>query len=446
MNKPRIMLVEDERVVAADIEECVKGLGYVVAGSVASGTEALRLAVRTAPDLVLMDIKLKGALDGVDVGGALHEQLRIPVVYLTAHADAEILERAKKTSPAGYVLKPFDDRTLRTAIEIALERFRREMQLIQWGERLSTALSTIDDGLVLTDATGRVMMMNKVAQKLTGRAQEDAAGKPLGDVFPLLNARTGSLQSTPVGRAMREGISVGLGQETVLLGSHGRRLPVQGSAVPVWDGETCVGACLLFRPAGGQTRDESWGGLEHKLASRLEVMGRLTAEVGKMFLELLHGDPGRGARLAARLIEFGKREPAPGCALDLNRLISGMEDLLRCALGGIGLSLTPDPEIGLVTADPGQIELLLVHLALKARESASGGQFRIRTSRRASDDAPDSYAEVAVGYTGTGWDPASDLPCLDEIATLTHNEIRVVTEGGEVKIYLPVRSSSDAPC
>ncbi len=133
MNKRRIMLVEDERVVAADIEECVKGLGYEVVGSAATGTEALRMAAQTVPDLILMDIKLKGVLDGIDVAGALYDQFKIPVVYLTAHADVEILERAKKTAPSGYVLKPFDDRTLRTAIEIAFDRHTRERRLIEGG-------------------------------------------------------------------------------------------------------------------------------------------------------------------------------------------------------------------------------------------------------------------------------------------------------------------------
>jgi CheY-like chemotaxis protein len=99
MSKPRILLVEDEKVVAADIEECVKGLGYEVVGSAASGVEALRQAVRSEPDLVLMDIKLKGDLDGIDVASALYERLKIPVVYLTAFADVEILERARKTAP-----------------------------------------------------------------------------------------------------------------------------------------------------------------------------------------------------------------------------------------------------------------------------------------------------------------------------------------------------------
>src|SRR5580700_8948721 len=149
MSKSRIMLVEDENVVAADIQECVKGLGYQVVGAAATGAEALRLAVTTMPDLVLMDIKLKGPLDGIDVAAALYDQLSIPVVYLTAHADAGILDRARQTAPAGYVLKPFDDRTLRTAIEIAFDRHRRERQLIEGGQRMAAAIGSIDEGVIL---------------------------------------------------------------------------------------------------------------------------------------------------------------------------------------------------------------------------------------------------------------------------------------------------------
>src|ERR1700691_2836390 len=140
MNRPRIMLVEDENVVAADIEDCVKGLGYEVVGAVATGAEALRLAVSATPAQVLMDIKLQGAVDGIDVAGAMYDQLKIPVVYLTAHADAEILQRARQTAPCGYVLKPFDDRALRTAIELAFDRHRRESQLIDGGHRMAAAI------------------------------------------------------------------------------------------------------------------------------------------------------------------------------------------------------------------------------------------------------------------------------------------------------------------
>src|ERR1039457_2713915 len=432
MNKRRIMLVEDEKVVAADIQECVKGLGYEVVGAAATGTEALRLAVKTMPDLVLMDIKLKGVLDGIDVAGALYDQLKIPVVYLTAHADAEILERAKQTAPSGYVLKPFDDRTLRTAIELACER-----HLIDGGQRLAAAIGSIDEAVIVTQESGQVALMNRVAEALTGWKQEEALAKPVDEVFTILNVRTGAPQASPIGRVFREGGAIGLGDYVLLLGRHGGRQLIQGSATPVRDGEAhAVGVCLLFRAASHRAADEPWGAPDHGSANRLEILGRLTAAVAQKFTRLLEAGRGRthAEHLANRLLEFGQRQPAPPAYLDLNELISGLDDLLQCALGDdIGLQLTLGPGAGGANADPGPIELILMQLALSARDAAFSGQFSIETSTVSSEDTGDGYAIVTVPPPAVG----RDLPALDEIVRHSPGEIRLSVEDGAVKIYLP---------
>ncbi len=444
MNKPRIMLVEDEKVVAADIEECVKGLGYDVVGAAASGTEALRLAAKTMPDLVLMDIKLKGPLDGVDVAGALYEQHKIPVVYLTAHADAEILERAKRTAPSGYVLKPFDERTLRTAIEIAFDRHRRERALIEGGGRLAAAIGSIDEAVIVTQENGQVAIMNRVAEALTGWKQEEALGKPAGEILTILNARTGAPQPSPIGRAFREGISIGLGENALLLSRQGSRTPIQGSASPVRDGNThAAGVCLLFRAASRRARDEQWGAPEHGSASRMEILGHLTAAVARKFSSLLEAGKGRtrAAQLANRLLEFGQRQPAPLVWLDVNEMVLGLEDLLQCALGDeIRLELALDPAAGMVTADPGQVELLLMHAAIAARSSGIPGPFSIETSLPGGPAVPDGYAVVALRPPGGSVNAATDLPALDEIVRQSAGEIRISSEGGVVRIYLPACS------
>jgi len=441
MNKPRIMLVEDEKVVAADIQECVKSLGYEVVGAAATGTEALRLAVKTMPDLVLMDIKLRGVLDGIDVAGALYDQLKIPVVYLTAHADAEILERAKLTAPSGYVLKPFDDRTLRTAIELAFVRHRRERQLIEGGQRLAAAIGSIDEAVIVTEESGRVALMNRVAEALTGWTQAEALGKPVGEVFNILSARTGAPQASPVGRVFREGVAVGLGDDVLLLGRHGTREPIQGSATPVRDGETqAVGVCLLFRAASQRAADEPWGAPDHGSANRLQILGRLTAAVAQKFTRLLEAGRGRthAARLADRLLEFGQRQPAPPSNLDLNGLVSGLDDLLQCALGDdIALQLVLAPGAAGAKADPGRIELILMYLALSARDAAFSGQFSIETSAVSSEDTGDGYAIVTVTPPAVGRAAAPDLPALDEIVRQSPGEIRFSVEDGAVKLYLP---------
>lgn len=444
MSKPRIMLVEDEKVVAADIQECVKGLGYEVVGAAASGVEALRLAVATEPDLILMDIKLKGNMDGIDVAGALYDQLKIPVVYLTAHADVEILERAKKTAPSGYVLKPFDDRSLRTAIEMAFDRHRRERRLIEGGQRLATAIGSIDEAVIVTQENGQVAVMNRVAEALTGWKQEEALGKPVGEVLTILNARTGAPQASPIGRVFRDGISIGLGEDAVVLGRHGTRTAIQGSVTPVRDGESqAVGVCLLFRGANQRAGDEPWGAPDHGSTSRMEILGRLTAAVAQKFTSLLEASRGRtrAAQLANRLLEFGQRQPTPPADLDLNALISGLDDLLQCALGDdIGLQLELDAGASRAKADPGQLELLLMHLAISARESGFPGQFSIATSTVTSQDSGEGYTIVTVTPPRGSESASLALPALDEIVRQSSGEVRLSSEDGAVKIYLPAAS------
>ncbi len=126
MSTPQILVVEDEGITAMDLEARLKGLGYSVPAVVSSGEEAILRAEETHPDLVLMDIVLRGQTDGVQAAQELQSRLGIPVVYLTAYFDDATLERAKATEPFGYIIKPFKDINLRTSIEIALRRHEAE--------------------------------------------------------------------------------------------------------------------------------------------------------------------------------------------------------------------------------------------------------------------------------------------------------------------------------
>ncbi len=129
MAKPQILIVEDESVVALDLQSSLERLGYEAPVAVSSGEEAIAEAEEARPDLVLMDIMLEGDMDGVEAAEQIHERFKIPVVYLTAFADDDTLRRAKITEPFGYLLKPFDENELRTTIEIALYKHRTEQVL-----------------------------------------------------------------------------------------------------------------------------------------------------------------------------------------------------------------------------------------------------------------------------------------------------------------------------
>lgn len=120
----KVLVVEDENIVALEIKGRLKKLGYIVPGVASTGEDAINKAEALSPDLVLMDIMLKGEIDGIEAARYIREKMDIPIIYLTAYADEQTLERAKSTAPYGYILKPFGENDLRTTIEIALYNYR----------------------------------------------------------------------------------------------------------------------------------------------------------------------------------------------------------------------------------------------------------------------------------------------------------------------------------
>ncbi|HEY9606506.1 MAG TPA: response regulator, partial [Allocoleopsis sp.] len=136
--RAKILIVEDESIVALNIKNRLEKLGYAVVATISSGEVAIQTAAETFPDLVLMDIKLKGKIDGIEAATKIRSQLQVPVVYLTAYADDETLNRAKMAEPYGFILKPFESRDLCTAIEIALYKHQIEKQLREREQWLST--------------------------------------------------------------------------------------------------------------------------------------------------------------------------------------------------------------------------------------------------------------------------------------------------------------------
>jgi AmiR/NasT family two-component response regulator len=142
MTQATILIVEDEGIVAQEIKSRLEKSGYAICGVAHDGDTAVAHAGERRPDLVLMDIRLKGGMDGIEAAGLIGERFGIPVVYLTAYSDPATLERAKVKDPFGYVVKPFETRSLMVAIEIALHRHRSEKERI-YREKLQAVLETV---------------------------------------------------------------------------------------------------------------------------------------------------------------------------------------------------------------------------------------------------------------------------------------------------------------
>lgn len=185
MEKPRILIVEDEGLVARDLESMVRNLGYRVVGVCSSGEEAFRLINTRHPDLIIMDIVLQGRIDGIKAADEIRRRYNLPIIFLTAHTDEATFQRAKVTNPLAFLHKPVEQKELLTVIEMALYKHRTEMKLREKEEWLSTILEGIADGVIATDAHGVVTFMNPVAAALTGWKPDSVVSRRLEDIVML---------------------------------------------------------------------------------------------------------------------------------------------------------------------------------------------------------------------------------------------------------------------
>jgi PAS domain S-box-containing protein len=172
MSKRRILIVEDELIVAKDLQNTLEARGYEVVGKAASGPEALEKAGNLNPDLILMDIILKGEADGIETAREIQKLRDVPVIFLTAYGDQETLERVKAVNPFGYILKPYEERELQTAIEVALVRNNLEMKLNQTVSLLGATIESTADGLMVVDPKGHITLHNRKFAELWSVPEE----------------------------------------------------------------------------------------------------------------------------------------------------------------------------------------------------------------------------------------------------------------------------------
>lgn len=186
IKKPRILIVEDETIVARDIRGQLTELGYDPVGHATRGDEAIRMADELRPDLVLMDIQLAGVMDGIAAAQAIRTQFALPVVFLTAFSADYILERAKLTEPFGYLLKPFSERELRTVLTMALYKHQIETKLISSTcqlKALSRRVLEVQEierrrvAIELHDELGQSLTAIKINLQLSQRLQDGSSSE-----------------------------------------------------------------------------------------------------------------------------------------------------------------------------------------------------------------------------------------------------------------------------
>jgi len=222
MANANILIVEDENTISESLKVMLKHMGYGIAGVATSGEEAIQKALKMRPELILMDIELEEGMDGVEAAGKIHESIDIPIIYLTGHADSKLLERVKTTEPYGYILKPFKERDIRVAIEMALYKHETEIKLKELNETLEQRIAertselekanselklenkerrliemrlkeseekfrmistSAQDAIVMMDKNGKVTYWNKAAEKTFDYASGMAVGKRISELI-----------------------------------------------------------------------------------------------------------------------------------------------------------------------------------------------------------------------------------------------------------------------
>ncbi|CAM2069269.1 EAL domain-containing protein [Sulfidibacter corallicola] len=228
-----ILIVEDEAITAMDLEHRLMNMGHRIVGICTRGEDAIYSAQKERPHLILMDIHLKGDIDGIQAAREIRMEQATAIVFLTAYCDAETLDKAKQVEPHGYVIKPYYDEALRSNIEVALYRNDIERRLKQHEALLSTVLQNIGDGVIAVDGELRVQFLNREAQNFLG---EDALHKPLREVFRLDGVVEEEWQAH-IGAVLSGRESAAFADELFLVSEGGRAMPVQIVLSPIAGGE-----------------------------------------------------------------------------------------------------------------------------------------------------------------------------------------------------------------
>jgi PAS domain S-box-containing protein len=245
-SEQRIMVVEDEGLIAADLQDRLERAGYTVPPVAATGVEALKTIRETSPDLILMDIRLRGDMDGIDVAEQVRRELDIPVVYLTAYEDAETLARVGHSQAYGFIRKPIAAAGLQGAIEVALSKHRSERHLREQRDWLSASFAAVPDAVVVTDSSARICYLNRAGEEMTGCNCDDALGRPASDVLWLVYANGKPVEDL-IRTVLLQAEPAELSPGVFLQGGEGRRYAVEGSVEPRWNDGRMEGAVVVLR-------------------------------------------------------------------------------------------------------------------------------------------------------------------------------------------------------
>lgn len=256
LNDINILIVEDERIVALDIKERVRSLGYNVVGMAHTGEQAIKIVEDKHPNLILMDIMLKGSIDGITTTEKIHQNYNIPVIYLTAYSDEVTLNRAKITEPSGYLLKPFEERELHTTIQTAMYNYKMELKLRESEEWLSTTLDSIGEGMIATGPDMKIKTFNPVAEKLMNIKKSEAEGMLTSEIYTIIEEESGKEIEDIISQVIRSKKLIELNNHICVVKKNNFKFSIKATATPIRNNGNIIGTVLVFQDITEQKQAE----------------------------------------------------------------------------------------------------------------------------------------------------------------------------------------------
>jgi|Deesub1362B_J571_1020462.scaffolds.fasta_scaffold00002_346 PAS domain S-box-containing protein/putative nucleotidyltransferase with HDIG domain len=325
MKKTKVLLVEDEVIIARDIHHMLTNTGYDVVAVVNTASEAIKKAEELKPDVVLMDIMLEGKRAGVEAASYIYFNLNIPIIYMTAYTDQITVEQAKKSEPFGYLLKPFEERELRTTIEVALYKFKMENRLKEREQWLSTILTSIREGVIATDSRGRITFMNPLAVKLTGCSEAKALGQPLTKVVKIIDETTKKTIDIPI-KDIHLCSQFTFPPRCLLRREDGHLTPVAPLVAPIeYEKQEISGVVLTLADITAQRKAEA-----EQLKSLERLTKAMTGTIQALASTIEMRDPytaGHQRRVALLSSAIGEKMNLPRETIDAIKLAAEVHDI-----------------------------------------------------------------------------------------------------------------------
>ena len=233
---PRIIIVEDDEIIANLISLMLEKKGYTIVGKCASGEESIRKSAELEPDLVLMDINLSGQMDGVTAARYIFQLFHFPIIFLTGMCDDNLLERAKSAQPYGYLLKPFSDRELTSNVELALYNHGiKKKYLDNYPIGSAQKIMEFLDVIILTDTKGRIVFFNPYAGRFLDLPDKDILMNHWREVMMFINDQTDEQLEDPVPEVVRQQLVVMYEFNVAVVNRSGKRRKAGITARPVKD-------------------------------------------------------------------------------------------------------------------------------------------------------------------------------------------------------------------